>query len=59
MKFIPKDEFDKTYLLFTICLIVLAILDVIASNQKGLNYENWISRIADISVYCVETDALH
>ena len=32
MKFIPKDEFDKTYLLFTICLIVLVILDVIASN---------------------------
>ena len=32
MKFIPKDEFGKTYLLFTICLIVLAILDVIASN---------------------------
>ena len=59
MKFIPKDEFDKTYLLFTICLIVLAILDVIANNQKGLNYENWISRIADISVYCVEIDTLH
>ena len=59
MKFIPKDKFDKTYLLFTICLIVLAIIDVIANNQKGLNYENWISRTIDISVYCVETNKLH
>lgn len=32
MKFIPKDDFDKTYLLFTICLIVLAVIDVVASN---------------------------
>ena len=32
MKFIPKDDFGKTYLLFTICLIILAIIDVIANN---------------------------
>lgn len=32
MKFIPKDDFDKTYLLITICLIVLAVIDVVVSN---------------------------
>ena len=32
MKFIPKDDFGKTYLLFTICLIVLAVIDVVVSN---------------------------
>ena len=59
MKFIPKDKFGKTYLLFTICLIVLAIIDAIANNQKGLNYENWVSRVADISVYRVEINTLY
>ena len=32
MKFIPKDDFGKTYLLFTIILIVLAVIDLVASN---------------------------
>ena len=27
---------DKTYLLFTICLIILAIIDVIANNGSGV-----------------------